>query len=59
MVELNNLIPATSNKTKTNSFNFYPNPVQDNFTISSEKIIKSLLIYDISGKLIISKTSID
>lgn len=59
VVELNNLILATSNKTKTNSFNFYPNPVQGNFTISSEKIIKSLSIYDISGKLIISKTSID
>src|SRR5690606_14625776 len=35
-----------------NSVSVYPNPVKDTFTISSEDKIKSVELFDLSGRLI-------
>lgn len=54
IVKLDNSILSTANvKDNTFKFNIYPNSVHDVLNISSEKIIKSVSIYDVNGKMVI------
>lgn len=61
VVKLENVVLATNDSVKKNSFDFsiYPNPVKDIVNIYSEKTIKSLSIFETSGKLMMSEKSID
>lgn len=61
VVNLENLILSTNDTVKNNKFNFsvYPNPVKDILNIYSEKTIRSLSIFDASGKLMTTEKSID
>ncbi|KMQ68570.1 hypothetical protein ACM39_08705 [Chryseobacterium sp. FH2] len=60
IVKLDDEILATTDvKNNDFKFNIYPNPVQDFLNISNEKIIKSLSIYDLTGKLLINNKSIN
>lgn len=58
VAKLDNIL-GTTDAVKNTSFNIYPNPVQDVLHISGEETIKSLLIYDPSGKLVKSDLSIN
>ncbi|MFP5470581.1 MAG: T9SS type A sorting domain-containing protein [Bacteroidia bacterium] len=46
---------AVASITENNKFSleFYPNPVKDNLTITSENRISSIKLYDLTGKLLI------
>ena len=60
IVKLDNLIlSATDIKNDNFRFNIYPNPVQDVLNISSEKIIKTVSIYDVTGKMLIKDRAIN
>jgi hypothetical protein len=50
---------AVSDITKTSSFQLYPNPTVDKVSIRTEKEIKSLELYDLTGKKLQSTISKD
>lgn len=49
----NSILSATDINNNNFKFNIYPNPVQDILNISSEKIIKTISINDVTGKILI------
>jgi hypothetical protein len=41
-----------------NNFNVYPNPVENNLTIGTDKVITEINIYSVTGVLVYSETSV-
>jgi len=54
-VYINVLEPSGTNELKNTSISVSPNPSNGIFTISSDKTIESITIYNISGKIVFSK----
>lgn len=40
-------------------FNYFPNPAKDNLTINANKTIESLQLFDVQGRLLVTKTADD
>lgn len=60
IVKLDNLVLSASDiKNNSLKFNIYPNPVQDVLNISSDKIVKTISIYDVNGKMVIRDQAIN
>lgn len=58
LIELNELEPTSFNEALTSKFSVFPNPCSDQIIIQAKKI-ESIMIYDISGKLILNQSNLN
>ena len=49
--------PGSVDDLKAKGFSFLPNPIKNTVNLQADELISRIIIYDISGKKILSKTN--